>query len=185
MSTATMQPPSVKMVIERRARPGALDSFEQWLKELMEMAARSRGLQGSSVLASAQGDYFILLRFASQVDLDAWQASPEMTELARRGDTLATVPDPAEVRTGLETWFALPGLYAPHVAPPKWKMAVVTWLALLPLVWGLAALLPEAVPLVVGAAATTAISVAMLTWVVMPLLAKLLRPWLYARPEQP
>ena len=34
--------------------------------------------------------------------------------------------------SGLETWFSLPGRTAP--APPKWKMATVTILAIIPLV---------------------------------------------------
>ncbi|MCC7386589.1 MAG: antibiotic biosynthesis monooxygenase [Deltaproteobacteria bacterium] len=173
-------PKPVKMVLERRAKPGADDSFKQWIKELLELATRSSRLQGSSVLTSHEGEYFILLRFASQGDLDDWQASPPVAELLRRGEQLATAPDQPIVRTGLETWFTLPGVPAPPSAPPRWKMALVTWLALLPQVVVLSFILPKEIPPLVAMAVSTAIPTVMLTWVIMPRLTKLLYLWLYA-----
>ena len=38
------------------------------------------------------------------------------------------------MRSGLDTWFTLPDMPAPVKPPPKWKMALVTWLALFPMV---------------------------------------------------
>ena len=171
-----MQP--VKTVIERRARPGVQQGFEQWVKELVASASRSPALQGSSVL-TAGGEYFILLRFASQDDLDRWQSSPEVVELFRKGDALATAPDQPVVRTGLETWFTLPGLPAPRVAPPKWKMALLTWLALLPQVILLGFVVPRGLPFLLSVSLSTAIPVATLTWLLMPRLTRLFYRWLY------
>jgi uncharacterized protein len=175
----------VKIVLERRARPGARESFERWVEELVAMAARSPALQGSSVLTTGGGEYFVLLRFASQGDLERWQSSPEVVELLGRGDTLATAPDQPVVRTGLETWFTLPGLPAPPTAPPKWKMALVTWLALLPQVIVLGFLIPAELPLLVKVSLSTAIPVMMLTWVIMPRVTRLLYRWLYPASGQP
>lgn len=176
-------PLPVKLVLERRAKPGAQDAFELWVKELMEVAAQSPTLQGSSVLTAGGGEYFILLRFASQDDLDRWQSLPKVAELLRQGESLATAPDQPIVRTGLETWFTLPGLPAPPVAPPKWKMAAVTWLTLLPQVLLLSFVIPKELPPVLSMAISTAIPVVMLTWVIMPRLTKLLYRWLYAAPR--
>ena len=83
------------------------------------------------------------------------------------------------IRSGLETWFTLPGMPAPATAPPRWKMALLTWLALLPQVVILALIVPSRVPLLVNVALSTAIPVAMLTWVIMPGLTTLLYRWLY------
>jgi hypothetical protein len=174
----------VKIVLERRVRPGAKEAFERWVEELLAMASRSSALQGSSVLTANGGEYFILLRFASQAELDRWQASPEVAEHLGRGDAHALAPDQPVVQSGLETWFTLPGVPAP-VAPPKWKMALVTWLALLPQVILLGFLIPAALPFLVRVSLSTAIPVMMLTWVIMPRLTRLLYPWLYARPRPP
>jgi antibiotic biosynthesis monooxygenase (ABM) superfamily enzyme len=122
----------VKIVLERRARPGAKVQFESWVMEMMETAARSPALQGTSVLTTGDGQYFILFRFASQPDLDHWQSLPEVSELLEKGETLAVAAEQPAVRTGFETWFTLPGVSRPSTAPPKWKMSLVTWLALLP-----------------------------------------------------
>jgi antibiotic biosynthesis monooxygenase (ABM) superfamily enzyme len=83
-------------------------------------------------------------------------------------------------RMGLETWFTLPGLPAPAKAPPGWKMALVTWLALLPQVIALGFIIPASWPMLAGAVVGTVIPVSMLQWVVMPRLTRLLYGWLYA-----
>jgi antibiotic biosynthesis monooxygenase (ABM) superfamily enzyme len=170
----------VKIVLERHVKPGAREPFEQWIKEVLVAANSSLALQGSSVLTAGEGDYFILLRFESQAALERWSTSPEVIELLRRGEALATAPVQPVVRSGLETWFTVPGLPAPRAAPPQWKMALVTWCALLPQVILLSFIIPKGLPFLVGVALSTAIPVAMLTWVIMPRLTKLLYSWLYA-----
>ncbi len=170
----------VKFVLQRRARPGAQISFEAWIRELVASASREGTLQGSSVLTAGGGEYFILLRFASRAALQRWESAPEVRALVATGDALATAADTPQRRSGLETWFTLPGMPAPPSAPPAWKMALVTWCALLPQVMLLAVLIPAGLPFVVSIALSTAIPVAMLTWVIMPRATRLLYRWLYA-----
>jgi antibiotic biosynthesis monooxygenase (ABM) superfamily enzyme len=84
----------------------------------------------------------------------------------------------ASERTGLETWFDLPG----RAPPSRGKMAVVTWAALFPLVLLTNTVLGpvlEPVPLVPRVAVTCAAMVALMTWVVMPRLTRWLAGWLY------
>ena len=71
--------------------------------------------------------------------------------------------------------------------PPRWKMALLTW----PAVWLASTLmrtivaptLGPNVPQLLEAAVVTAGVVIILTWIVMPLLVRIARPWL--RPEKP
>lgn len=172
-------PQPVKIVLERRIKPGTHAAFEQWVQALMKTAAGNPALQGSSVFKAGEGDYFILLRFEGQGALDAWQALPEVVELLRAGDALATTLEPPAVRTGLETWFTVPGM-SPRAVPPKWKMALVTWLALLPQALILGMLIPKTLPRIVAVSLSTALPVAALTWFIMPRLTGLLARWLYA-----
>lgn len=179
MVITNLQP--VKIVLERRVLPGGEERFDQWVKRFMETASRFPGLEGSSILTSGpRGEYFILLRFASLADLEHWQGSQEVNALIKEADTLSVAPDQAHVKTGFETWFTLPGIPAPPIVPPRWKMAVVTWLALLPQVIILSFLIPAGLPFLLDAAVSTAIPVAILTWVIMPRLTRLLYQWLYA-----
>lgn len=96
--------------------------------------------------------------------------------LLERGDALASAAQPV-VRSGLETWFPAPARAL--AAPPRWKIALVTWGALLPQVLVLGALVPARVPFVANVVLTTAIPVVLLTWVIMPRLNALLERWLY------
>jgi antibiotic biosynthesis monooxygenase (ABM) superfamily enzyme len=167
-----------KIVLERRVRPGMEAAFESWVRELIQSAAGTGALQGSSVLRSGE-KYFLLLRFASRGDLERWHRSAEAAELLHRGEALATAADRPLVRSGLETWFTVPGLPEAPLPPPRWKMALVTWLALLPQVLLLGRIVPASWPVPLAAAVSTAIPVVMLTWVVMPRLTRLLQAWLY------
>src|SRR5207253_2504910 len=128
---------------------------------------------------NSTGDYFILLRFASQAHLENWRNAPEVRALCKEADAVSTATDRHQVRTGLETWFAIPSRSVVPAVPPRWKMAIVTWLALLPQVILLSLLIPAALPMLVRAALSTAVAVAMLTWLVMPRLARFLHKWLY------
>jgi len=181
--TTTSEP--AKIILEYRVKAGAADAFERWVQRLMQHASASPALQGSSVLTTVSGEYVILLRFASQGELEGWHASPEVVALLREGDALAITHAPTQ-RTGLETWFTLPGVPAPGV-PPRWKMALVTWLALLPQVIVLGRIIPGTWPFPIGVVVATAIPVAMLTWVIMPRLTAWLYGWLYHRslPAEP
>lgn len=87
----------VRIVLESRVRPGAQMRFEQRLQKLMALASRDSGLQGSSVLtAGSSGEYFILLPFASQSDLDTWQSSDGVRALLAEAEPLAVAAEQAQ-----------------------------------------------------------------------------------------
>lgn len=177
-TTRTIEP--VKWVLSRRPRRADRTAFDAWVQDLLRIASRSPALEGSSVITTGPGETFILLRFASRLELDRFEASSEVVEHLRRGDELAFAVEPPARRTGLETWFTLPGHPTPVIAPARWKMALVTWCALLPQVIALSFVIPKEWPFLVGVALSTAIPVSMLTWFVMPRLTKWLYGWLYA-----
>ncbi|WP_239492671.1 hypothetical protein [Luteitalea sp. TBR-22] len=66
--------------------------------------------------------------------------------------------------------------------PVRWKMALLTWLTLMPITSATAyALQPAHLPLLANVAMSSAVSIALLTWVVMPRLTRRLGPWLRRR----
>jgi antibiotic biosynthesis monooxygenase (ABM) superfamily enzyme len=169
-----------KVVIERRVRPGADAAFATWAERLTGSASRAPGHEGTSVLSATNDARFILLRFASQADLAAWQGSFEYSYLMHEADALSQSGAAIQVRSGFETWFTLPDLPMPAAPPPKWKMALLTWVSLLPMVIALGYVFaPFGMPFLAQVALTTAIPVSMLTWVVMPRLTRALYHWLY------
>jgi uncharacterized protein len=140
------------------------------------------GHLGVNVLRPAgPGRPFVLIfRFATYEQLWAWEQSAERAAwLARSLPLRAREPEKQTVG-GLEFWFTPPAGATP---PPRWKMVVVTCLALYPLanllgfLWG---------PLLVGRSPwlatllTIPITMLLMTYVVMPLATRLCAAWLYA-----
>jgi antibiotic biosynthesis monooxygenase (ABM) superfamily enzyme len=178
-ATSVVDP--VKIILERHVHPGAESAFQAWAERYVAAARRFPNHQGSSVLSTPSGgSNFILLRFGSSEDLDAWQRSAEATALLREADAVSAAGPSSQVRSGLETWFTLPGMPVPSKPPAQWKMAVLTWAALLPMVIGLAYLFaPFHLPFLLEVMLSTAIPVVMLTWVIMPRATGWFYRWLY------
>ena len=77
---------------------------------------------------------------------------------------------------GLEAFFRPAG-----ASPPRWKMALLTWLGVNVAVYCCATLVPlvfGTLPAIVGFLFVNALVVASLTWALMPLLLKLFGRWL-------
>lgn len=187
-TTLTSHPaaPPAKVVIERRVHPGSETAFKHWAERFVADARRYPSHEGASVLAVGNGLHVILLRFATIADLDRWRASAEHADLMREANELSASAEASQVRSGFETWFTLPDMAAPSAPPPAWKMAVLTWVCLLPMVVGLGYLFaPFRLPFLVEAALSTAIPVSILTWVVMPRLTRMLYTWLYEHEPRP
>jgi antibiotic biosynthesis monooxygenase (ABM) superfamily enzyme len=87
------------------------------------------------------------------------------------------------VLTGLEAWFTLPSKEGAS-PPPRYKMAVITWLAVFPLATlvflALQPLLGGA-PAVLRTLVFTIVMVTTMTYVVMPRMTRLFSFWLYPR----
>jgi uncharacterized protein len=85
--------------------------------------------------------------------------------------------------SGLDYWFAPAG--STTKAPPRWKVAIVTWLGIFPTVLLLfltVAPLLAHWPLVPRTMVITVLVVVLMTRVVAPRLTRWLAGWLHARP---
>jgi len=172
----------VTVVVRRRAKRGREAELEAWLRDVIAVMARYPGYQGSTVLRPrGEGalEHVLVFRFGCFADFERWQASEERTTWLARAEPLT---EAHEVRTqeGLEPFFDLPAHRA--APPPRWKMATLTWLGLYPLVVGVGLVtrpwLGE-VPFAIAVAPQTAVTVALMAWLVMPLLTRLASRWLY------
>jgi hypothetical protein len=157
--------------------------FEPLLHEMITAARGFDGHLGVDVLRpDGGGVYQIIFRYRSQAEHQAWMASDQRHELVTQIDRLLDDGTSAEVRSvdGWEGWFVTPG-YAPPAPPRRWKMAVVTFAALYPLLLVLITVLRRIIggwPLPLTMLVTLALIVPLMTWLVMPLLTVRLGPWL-------
>jgi hypothetical protein len=180
----------VTVTVARRVAPGREREFEDWYDGIIGCASRFPGFLGAGILRPKEarggdaGDWHVVYRFADGPSLHRWEASPERADWLRRADEFVEETGVSKV-SGLETWFAMPGRTAP--APPKWKMFIVTLIAIVPLVLLMNIFV---LPLLSGwwlIARTLVFSgtlTGLMTWVVMPRMTWLFRRFLYGRSER-
>lgn len=174
----------VTAIISHLIRPGREPGYEEWLHGIATAAHQFKGHLGVSVIRPCDPthpEYVAILRFDHYNNLKTWLESSVRQEWLERLQPLIEKPETIQTLTGLETWFTLPNkpMKAP---PPRYKMAIVTWLGVFFTISILNRLL---VPLLVGLPVllrtllVTGLTVALLTYVIMPRLTQLFRKWLY------
>jgi uncharacterized protein len=175
----------IHVAITRNVRTGCEAEFQQALREFFQTSFAHGGVLGASMLipasSSASREYGILRTFANEKERDAFYASPRFKAWEERARTL-TEGDPVYRQLhGLEAWFRSPN------PPPRWKMAVATFLGVFPVAMILNLTLGPTIgswPFILRNAVFNACVVALLTWVVMPLVIRLLRGWLHSQTKK-
>lgn len=129
-NTAYNEP--VTAVFTWKVQAGKEELFQKLMHDVHKVARTFPGHMGVTLLKSPQekNDFQMVLRFDTARHLDNWLSSPERQTLMVPIAEIAGAKPPAKA-SGLETWFELPGqVISP---PPKWKMVIVTLIAIYPL----------------------------------------------------
>jgi antibiotic biosynthesis monooxygenase (ABM) superfamily enzyme len=176
-------PPAIA-VVSRRVKQGSEQEFEEWVSGILAAANKSPGYLGSEILRPIDPDdneYKIITRFDYESNLHAWETSEERHHWLRKSRPLLQEEEKFNVLTGLETWFTLPSKPG-EPAPPRYKMAIVSWLALFPVVTVIFFLLGRwlnQLPTVLQTLVLTAMMATLMTYVIMPRMTRLFSFWFY------
>ncbi|OPF63064.1 antibiotic biosynthesis monooxygenase [Hydrogenophaga sp. H7] len=180
---------AVTVLVTRRVAPGAVAGFEAAMAGMIDAATHFPGHLGGQLVRPGEagsGDepllYHVVFAFDNDAHLAAWQNSPERSHwLAQVAPHTIGAQEMRRV-SGLDYWFA-PAGSTTKAPPPRWKVAVVTWLGIFPTVLLLfltvAPLLADW-PLVPRTMVITVLVVVLMTWVVAPRLTRWLSGWLHA-----
>lgn len=171
----------VHVAVTRTVREGSEAEFERLLKRFISRSLDIPGSSGVLVIRpptdSESREYGLMRSFE---DEDAAIKFYDSNLFAQWLTDIEPLVDGEPVRrrlSGLEAFFR-----GGSTMPPRWKMAVITFMGVLPvaLLWSnvLGPLLANMHWLVHAALVNVAV-VATLTWVVMPLLSQLFRRWLH------
>ncbi len=172
-------------VIVHRVPPATREAFREWQRGITRAAEGFSGYQGTEQYPPTspdERDWVVVIHFVDAAALQRWIDSPTRAEWTARipsearGFRVKTLPQ------GLGAWFA--DHVNDGVFPPHWKMALTVLLGLYPIVMLLTIFLTPhtqgfglAVAMLIG----NATSVCMLEWWGMPILNRVLGPWLRAR----
>ena len=175
----------VTAVITHRVRSGREAGYEEWIKGIAADARQFAGHLGVNILRPQPGvstDYVIVLQFNSSENLEAWLSSDIRQGWIDRVQPLIQEQESVQVLTGLESWFQLPTQAAPK-APKRYKQAVLVWVGVMMvslLVHPLIAPVMQYLPWLLRVAVSAAITVGLLSYVIMPRLTRWFKRWLFA-----
>ncbi len=177
-------PPATGLA-SRRVEAGREGEFEEWVSGILGAVKGFPGYLGSDVLRpkdAEDDEYRIIYRFDHASNLERWEESEERRRWLDRAEPLVREQTIHRL-TGLETWFTLPAR-AGEPAPPRYKMAVVTWLAVFPTVLVIFTLfgpLLNLLPTVLRTLVFTLTMVTLMTYLIMPRMTRLFSFWLYPK----
>ena len=177
---------SVTIVTAHKVIPGQEAAHEAANKALNDAAARFPGFAGCEIFKPTpdNNEYTTLIRFNNKENMDRWLNSPERkagrevlyrTTAGHRTNVIAT---------GFGSWFAFNAIDS--IAAAAWKQAMIVICALFPVVMlltmSVGSMLEKAgatmgINIFVGNAASTII----LTWLVMPVISRVMNWWLSPR----
>ena len=183
MKDSSSESGPVTVEVTWRIRQGYVKEFEEWRKEISAAALEFPGHMGIRVIhpGDQESEYVVVFRFDTYDHTRSWLDSDIRRKLLDKAAAFKESEPSYNVKNGLEYWFAPSGT---AISPPRWKMAIVTVLG----VWPVSMLVPQLllplvtdIPSVLQTLLVAIGIVIILTWVVMPILVKVLNPWLHHR----
>lgn len=174
------------VVVSRRVKKGNQEEFEALSSKMTERASGFPGYLGTAMFRPASEDdpeYRIVFKFRDRESLERWESSEKRAELLGQIESLLIQPSEREVTSGIVTWFTLPG-QNPVTPPPKWKMTIVSWLALYPAVTLVFLVFGDVltqVPLLLRTLLVTAVVMLLMSYVLMPRMTRWFAFWLFPK----
>lgn len=172
-------PDAVTAVMSQRVRADAWDRFRSAHAEIVAVMRRFDGFLSCDLaepVPGVQDDHVVIFSFDSREHLDRWLESEARREVLGLIEPLIEGDRTLNVVGGFAGWFSLGG-----GDPPRWKQAVAVLIALYPTVLMLGYLqrtfLPE-LPWIPTLFVSNVVSIAILSWLLMPLVTRLLSTWL-------
>lgn len=182
----------VTVSITRHVDPDHTEQMTAWVRAGSSLAERFPGFLGTGWVRPnpVSDEWHMLYRFESEEALARWEASEQRAWWL--GSAQGIVGESRrELRTGIEGWFDPPqsfdveDLRSKPAAPPRWKQAVMIWVAFFPLSLVVTLLLGRIVPDLATTPRvllSTVLMTPVMTYLVLPWLTGRLGWWLEGRP---
>jgi len=176
------QPEHITLVITHQVLAGRQPDYERWLNVIMPEAARYPGHLGVNVLRPVHGEltWTILIRFDNMDNLWRWLQSDDRKARIAELPSMLSGQEHIEMRPGAAFWFTPET--STHRSPPRWKQFLVTLAVIFPstnlVPWFWSTLLPGLKGTLQGHLLNDASVVALVVWLWMPAITRLLKNWL-------
>ena len=175
-------------VIVTKVKAGKEAAYREWETKIQQAQSKFPGYCGSYIQPPLAGElgWTTLMRFDTAEHLNKWLKSPERAALLSEVEPLIDYAHLQRMETSFPGWF--PTDPKTGQGPPNWKAAMLVLLGLFPIVMleslflsPRLATLNFSLALFIG----NTISVALTTWLTMPVFIKALDWWLFPKPDAP
>lgn len=170
----------VTAVMSVRIHPQAFDEYRRAHVAIAQAMGRFPGFVRCELVEpdpGVQDDHVIVFSFDSRANLDNWLESSAREQVLRRIEPLIEGERTLNVVGGFGGWFAPEREHA----PVRWKQAIAVLIALYPMTLTIGfiqrAVAPD-VPFVPALFVSNVLGIAALTWLLMPVVTRVLDPWL-------
>ncbi|WP_411698445.1 antibiotic biosynthesis monooxygenase [Conyzicola sp.] len=176
----------ITVSVTRTVAPERAKEAAAWARAGQELASASPGYLGSGWIRRdpESSEWHMLYRFADEPSLSTWEKSAERAWWVESAIGLVEESS-VERRTGIEGWFDQPAsvevIAQTPPSPPRWKQMVAIFASFLPLslvVNWLLSFVSDGWPLPVRVLVLTVIVTPVMTYLALPAVTRLLRPWL-------
>lgn len=173
----------VHVIVTRTAKPGKEAELTAWAHGIRDAASTFPGHLDAEIYPPSppnNSDLVMAFSFATASDLSHWESSSTRAEWLAKCEPFTESTKYGASPSGFEALFGnQPG--APVTPPPRWKTAVVIFLALFPFSLVLNLVLGPLISgwnVVARVLLSSIIIVPYMTWLGVPYISKWLRPWL-------
>ena len=175
----------VTVVLVRNVKADRSNEFEEWVKGINQVVKGFEGYLGTDLIRPREHshpEYVIVIRFDDYEHLRAWMGSKEREEWVKRSEDMTIGEIHVQEAHGFQPWFTLPDQSVALTSPARYKMALLTIVALYPSLLALSTLLsyflrgwPRALLILLN----VLMLVPAMTYYIMPWMTRLFRSWLY------
>ena len=123
----------VTTVVRHFIKADKTSLFEAWVQGITTAAQQFEGFIGLQLIHPPKGhtDYLILFKYTNFQTLEQWMESDERAREIEKLNGLYEKEMVLREVNGIDFWFESPDTKNVS-APPKWKMAIITWSLVFP-----------------------------------------------------
>ena len=173
----------ITVFVSRIIKTDRIADFEEWVKRINhDTMMECEGYLGYNLIRPSDHrhpEYVMVLKFATYDDVKEWEESEVRGQWLAKSYDFTVGDYHMRKESGLEYWFRTS---ADKLPPPKIKMAVVTFVAIYPTVYVVRTVLQpvsEVMNPLLTLLVVQVVIVGLMTYVMMPLMTRLFRFWLY------
>jgi uncharacterized protein len=162
-----------------------MDGRDQWMDGIIHEAMKFEGHMGVNVIRPpdlSDPEYVIIFRFNTYENLAKWEKSEVRKEWLKKSLDVTEGDAVVQKQTGLEFWFTPRSSdNMPAIPPPRYKMAIVTGGIIFVMLNTLIPLIRQLtvdLHFLLSTLVAIAVMVPLMTYLIMPSVTRLLRPWL-------